>query len=364
MNSDNAKNKNVDLWSVGKCVFCKEKVEEDSKILKCLHIICKDCTKREVTDLGVRCKCKIVTKGELIDYSTEPLNKPQVKLCCETYCQEIAKKICLYCKSMYCKPCSKIHPIKNKDHDPALIKTYPLKKEFLPCPKCMKKCVELFCMKCLQINCSLCHLLHHKKHNFKVLSTMATETKAEFQTLLIKISKDNNNLKCRMRRLDENIDKLMSEKKEINDKIDKSIIVLHKEIDKRSFELKKILETHIANAVNSINISKEVLNGFKKENEYYHSLTSSVINHNKTFGYIQLSKIFKDKMAIASSQIQHIPKETANCKAKLVYNDEHSMRKCVEAIQGMENIISSAAVNLSVFKNTVDSNNVVPLSEL
>lgn len=35
-------------------------------------------------------------------------------------------------------------------------------------------------------------------------------------------------------------------------------------------------------------------------------------------------------MAIASSQIQHIPKETANCKAKLVYNDEQSMRKCVE----------------------------------
>jgi len=35
--------------------------------------------------------------------------------------------------------------------------------------------------------CSLCHLLHYKKHNFKDLSSMATETKAEFQTLLIKI---------------------------------------------------------------------------------------------------------------------------------------------------------------------------------
>ncbi|XP_029347554.1 uncharacterized protein LOC115034494 [Acyrthosiphon pisum] len=201
--------------------------------------------------------------------------------------------------------------------------------------------------------CSLCHLLHHKKHNFKVLSTMATETKAEFQTLLIKISKDNNNLKCQMRTFDENIEKLMSEKKEINDKIDKSIIVLHKEIDKRSCELKKILETNITNAVNSININKEVLNDFKKENEYYHSLTSSVINHNKTFEYIKLSKIFTDKMAMTSSQIQDIPKKIANCEAKLIYNDEHSMKKCVESIQGMENIISSSTVNLSAFKNSV-----------
>lgn len=33
-------------------------------------------------------------------------------------------------------------------------------------------------------------------------------------------------------------------------------------------------------------------------------------------------------MAVASSQIQD--KETVNCEAKLVYNDEQSMKKCVE----------------------------------
>ncbi|KAL4097383.1 hypothetical protein QTP88_022172 [Uroleucon formosanum] len=338
MNSDNAKNDKVDLWSIRKCVFCKEKVEEDSKILKCLHIICRDCTKREFTDSGVRCKCKIVTKGELLDYSTESPNM-QLKVCCETNCQVMAKKICLYCKSLYCKPCAKIHPIKNNDHNPVLIMTYPLKKEFVPCPICMKKCIEVFCTKCLKMICSLCHLLYHEKHNFKNLSTMATESKAEFQKLLIKISKDNNNLKCQMQKLDENIEKLMSTKKEINNKIDESIIVLHKEIDKRSLELKKLLETNITDAVNSINIKKDVLNDFKKENEYYHNLTSSVINYNKTFEYIKLSKIFTDKMAVASSQIQD--KETVNCEAKLVYNDEQSMKKCVESIQGMGNIISS-----------------------
>jgi len=35
-------------------------------------------------------------------------------------------------------------------------------------------------------------------------------------------------------------------------------------------------------------------------------------------------------MAIASSQIQEKSKETVNRKAKLVYNDEHSMKKCIE----------------------------------
>lgn len=52
MNSDNTKTENVDQRSIGKCISCEGKLEENSKILKCLHIICKDCTKRESTDLG------------------------------------------------------------------------------------------------------------------------------------------------------------------------------------------------------------------------------------------------------------------------------------------------------------------------
>jgi len=142
MNSDITNNENVNLWAIGKCIFCKEKIEEDSKILKCLHIICKDCTKRENTDsgkinlmfylfiyflfhsilssfkihkilkcyenLGIWCKCKIVTKDELIDYSIIAPNQSQVKICCEKNCQLIAKKICMHCNNMYCKPCSKV----------------------------------------------------------------------------------------------------------------------------------------------------------------------------------------------------------------------------------------------------------------
>lgn len=52
MNSANANSENVDDWSIENCIFCKGKIEEDSKILNCLHIICKDCTKRNSTDLG------------------------------------------------------------------------------------------------------------------------------------------------------------------------------------------------------------------------------------------------------------------------------------------------------------------------
>lgn len=50
MNSDNTINNNVNLWSIGKCVFCKRQTGEDSKILKCLHIICKGCNERERND--------------------------------------------------------------------------------------------------------------------------------------------------------------------------------------------------------------------------------------------------------------------------------------------------------------------------
>ncbi|XP_008185139.2 E3 ubiquitin-protein ligase TRIM33 [Acyrthosiphon pisum] len=363
MNSDIASNENVDLWSMGKCIFCKGKIEEDSKILKCLHIICKDCTKRENTDSGIGCKCKIVTKGELIDYSTMAPNQTQVKICCEKNCQVIAKKICMHCKNVYCKPCSKTHSIKNEDHNPAFMMTYPLKKEFVPCPKCMEKSVEVFCIKCSIMLCPLCHLNFHQQHDFKLLSNMAVETKAELQTLLTDISKENNHLNFIMQMSNENITKLKSEKKKIKDKIDERIKMIHEEADKRGLELKKLLETNFSNAVNNINMNNMIINDFKKENDYYYSLTSSVINRDKIVEYIKLSKIIKDQMVIAKRHTQDMPKEATKCKAELIYNDEQSVNKIIESIQGMGNIISSNIFSLSEFKTTVDSNNVLQTLE-
>lgn len=52
MNSDNANNEKLDIWSKEKCVYCKGNIKEDSKLLNCLHIICKDCTQEKSTDLG------------------------------------------------------------------------------------------------------------------------------------------------------------------------------------------------------------------------------------------------------------------------------------------------------------------------
>jgi len=71
---------------------------------------------------------------------------------------------------------------------------------------------------------------------------------------------------------------------------------LHEVIDKRGLELKNLLETNFADAVYNINMNNTVVNGFIKENKYYCSLTSSVINHNKTFEYIKFSEYVKFKL--------------------------------------------------------------------
>lgn len=356
MNSNDANIEKVDLWSTGKCIFCSGKIEEDSNVLNCLHIICKDCTMRKSTNLGVQCKCKMVTTGELIDYSIMPPNKTRVKLCCEQNCKVLARKICMYCKSVYCKPCSKTHPIKNEDHNPILMMTYPLKKEFLFCPECKEKCVEVFCTSCSIMICPLCHLNFHQPHNFKLLSIMGVETKREFQSLLCDIRKDNHRLDSLILMSNENIEKLKSEKRTINEKVDKTINMLLEEVNKRSLEIKKILETNFTDAVNRINENKEVLNGLIKENTYYHDVTSSVINNNKTFQSIQLSKIIKNQMNIARSHTKDMPEVTEISKAELVYDDEQSAKKCVESIRGLGNISLSTIVDLSEFKVTVDPN--------
>lgn len=73
---------------------------------------------------------------------------------------------------------------------------------------------------------------------------------------------------------------------------------MHEVINKRSFELKKLLETNFIDAVKSINTNKEVLNDFITENEYYLSVVSSVIERNQSIDYIQLSKYVKYKLNI------------------------------------------------------------------
>jgi len=71
---------------------------------------------------------------------------------------------------------------------------------------------------------------------------------------------------------------------------------IHEEADKRGLELKKLLETNFTNAVNNIKMNNTVINDFGKENDYYYSLTSSVINWDKIVECIKLSKYVKFKL--------------------------------------------------------------------
>jgi len=49
-----------------------------------------------------------VTNGELINYPIVVPNVSQAKICCAQYCDEVAKKICMSCNKLYCKPCSTV----------------------------------------------------------------------------------------------------------------------------------------------------------------------------------------------------------------------------------------------------------------
>lgn len=65
---------------------------------------------------------------------------------------------------------------------------------------------------------------------------------------------------------------------------------LQDEVDKQKFKLKNLLETNFTNAVNNITMNEAVIDDFEKEMEYYHSLTSSVMNCDKPIECIKLSK--------------------------------------------------------------------------
>ncbi|XP_026817742.1 E3 ubiquitin-protein ligase TRIM33-like isoform X1 [Rhopalosiphum maidis] len=356
MNSDNVNNENVDLWSIDKCIFCKEQIGENSKILNCLHGICENCIPSDETDSNIQCKCGIVTNGELINYPIVLPNVSQAKICCAQYCDVVAKKICMSCNKLYCKPCSTIHLNNNKDHKPILMMTYPLKEEFIACPHCTEKCVEVYCTKCSKMICSLCHLNYHRKHNFKILKKMASQIKLKINMDLIELRKNNNFLNSLMERSDHNIEIFKSQMDQINENIDDATNLLHEEINKRSFELKKSLKDNFIDAVQKINMNKMVLNDFKKENEYYYNLTSSVINNNKTFEFIKISNIVMDQMIIVKRHTTNIPMEIASCYADMVFNYEQSMKECVEKIKGFGNITSTPIVSLPEYKTMMNLN--------
>ncbi|XP_025190958.1 E3 ubiquitin-protein ligase TRIM33-like isoform X2 [Melanaphis sacchari] len=352
----NPGNKNIDLWSIEKCVFCNGRLEKNSKILNCLHGICKDCVPEDVTDSGILCKCGIVTISELISYPIVSSVESTVEKCFEQNCDEIANKICISCNSLYCKSCSKIHLNINQDHKPILMKTYPLKEEFIPCPECTEKCIEVYCLRCSKMICPLCHLNKHRSHGFKILKTMADETKLKLNMDLLKVRKNNIFLDSLNEKLSQDIENLQFQKDQINEKINEAMNLLYQEIYKRSLELKTSLEIHFTDLVGKIIINKEVLNDFKKENEYYFNLTNSIIDNNKTFDIVKISKNVTDKMTLSRSYIDNMPREIVSFNASLEYNNhEQSIRECIEKFRGIGNITSTPVVSLPDYRIMVNN---------
>jgi len=139
LNVLNTTNKNTNVYSAERCIFCNVLLNGKSKILKCLHIACTNCLSKIPTNsskcslvlcllnylilyimlkyimhmfcLVIYCKCSEISKDKLIDYPIVSPGVPCNIKCSEKTCIEVAKRICVLCNLIFCKRCSKV--IKN-----------------------------------------------------------------------------------------------------------------------------------------------------------------------------------------------------------------------------------------------------------
>ncbi|XP_050063765.1 uncharacterized protein LOC114127777 isoform X2 [Aphis gossypii] len=315
----------IDIWSVGKCVICNKELTGESKMLECLHFICKDCIAKENfdSDIGVKCKCLTVTKDQLIDYH---IGSSNLNI--------------------------------NKDHNPNALITYPIVEEFPICPTCTNTHADVYCIQCSIMLCQFCHSESHPLHNYKVLKKYPKEINSNVFLENFKLELNNKNLDISIKETEKQIENFKIQKTAIYEEIDKETEKLHNEINKRAFELKYLVDNCFLDTVGETYKNIQTFKDLQNKNKYYTEITKSVLNDNNLSDILNVSRVVLPKLKNINNNIINISEVTSKREIDLKNNFEETMNNCISTIKELGNIITSPVFSLSKTKNINTSKNV------
>ncbi|XP_025407280.1 E3 ubiquitin-protein ligase TRIM33-like [Sipha flava] len=329
-----------ELRAMYQCAFCSTISNGKFCLLDCLHFICDKCLLiiPERENSGVECKkCRVITQNcSLLEYPTIiPPGVFQSTTCSVNICNELSKKMCIQCKNLFCISCAKIHLETTNDHVP-IIK----EKFFKPCSQCYERAVEVYCLDCSVIVCSLCQSIKHRFHQFRIFSNIGEELKSFLKFHQKKFDFSTNYFEQCLYKTHELSQSMEDKRKLAKTQIDKTMLLLHQKINERTLDLKKEVDVFFEEVKKTLDENKKDILESKQKNIYYDKLINIFFNHDNALDVIKTSKPFMSKVDKAKSNFLKIPIDLKSYQFKLELDFEGTLTNGLLAIENVGKINS------------------------
>ncbi|XP_069820118.1 transcription intermediary factor 1-alpha isoform X4 [Dendropsophus ebraccatus] len=177
------------------------------------------------------------------------VEKPSQQVC--TSCEDNAEAqgFCVECVEWLCKNCvqahqrvkfTKDHTVRQKEEVPPAVGTNSQRPVF--CPFHKKEQLKLYCETCDKLTCRDCQLQEHKEHRYQFIEEAFQSQKVIIDTLIAKLMEKNKYIKFTGDQIQNRIQEVNQNQKQVEQDIKVAIFTLMVEINKKGKALLQQLE--------------------------------------------------------------------------------------------------------------------------
>ncbi|XP_012537842.2 E3 ubiquitin-protein ligase TRIM33 isoform X2 [Monomorium pharaonis] len=277
-------------------------MEDDPKLLECLHAACMMCVNNKISDHNTSVDMDIMLESNVImchvcnvtsqvenlienrffsklleeesdlGLDDETKEAEEEKKCTSCHDNIIATSWCMECEEFICQNCvmahqrlkiTKDHVIKPKDeitNDKDNVKRGNKKiPGYLFCTIHSHEQLSLFCQTCDRLTCRDCQLSEHRDHKYKFIHEIAAETRTAMSILLKEVSYKRVLLKSAMKVIEDRQVLILEKKKSLVQDITQMVVQLTNAINTRGKQLIMRLNEVCDQKQNTLNEKKIAL---------------------------------------------------------------------------------------------------------
>ncbi|XP_034949830.1 E3 ubiquitin-protein ligase TRIM33 isoform X2 [Chelonus insularis] len=306
-----------------KCIFCNKTftVEDNPKLLECLHATCSSCIGSKLNDYHVYADNDIVIEGNLIicracnvasqkenlienKFFSKVMNDDgnqvidddiqdieEEKKCTNCHDNATATSWCVDCEEFICQNCvlahqrlkiTKDHTIKPKNEvfneKDGMKKNEKSSSNDAYCSIHPHEQLSLFCQICSVLTCRDCQLGDHRLHKYKFIHELAGEARTSVETLLKEVSYKRVLLKSAMKVIEDRQVLIVDKKKSLVHEITQMVVQLTKAISTRGKQLIMRLNEVCDQKQTTLNEKKDALDQLSKLTDHCIQFVTYALN--------------------------------------------------------------------------------------
>ncbi|XP_056373947.1 transcription intermediary factor 1-alpha isoform X2 [Hyla sarda] len=269
------------------CGVCRQNIQSRSpRLLPCLHSVCLKCLPapsryislpatgpppanqpgpqgngQSTVQVGIircpvcsqECAERDIIENYFVRDTTEvpssTVEKPSQQVCTSCEDNAEARGFCVECVEWLCKNCvqahqrvkfTKDHTVRQKEEVPPAVGANSQRPVF--CPFHKKEQLKLYCETCDKLTCRDCQLQEHKEHRYQFIEEAFQSQKVIIDTLIAKLSEKNKYIKFTGDQIQNRIQEVNQNQKQVEQDIKVAIFTLMVEINKKGKALLHQLE--------------------------------------------------------------------------------------------------------------------------